>query len=130
MMRSIRHGRKCRAALQSPARARNDDKGWWRELVDLVLDQVAPSLSEIDRDNFSKSPTNTLRKPVSGNFILKFPASWRQLQPRFQLAVISNFDGRLRFILQHLGISKFLRTFSSPVKSERTSPIPKFSAAR
>ena len=25
----------------------------------------------------------------------------------FQLAMISNFDGRLRFILQHLGISKY-----------------------
>jgi putative hydrolase of the HAD superfamily len=28
-----------------------------------------------------------------------------QLRPRFQLAVLSNFDGRLRLILQHLGIS-------------------------
>src|SRR5258708_38745396 len=30
-----------------------------------------------------------------------------QLRPRFQLALISNFDGRLRFILQHLGISNY-----------------------
>src|SRR6266480_3529453 len=35
------------------------------------------------------------------------PGVLQQLQPRFQLAVISNFDGRLRFILEHLGISKF-----------------------
>ena len=30
----------------------NDDKGWWRELVGRVFDQVAPSVSELDRDNF------------------------------------------------------------------------------
>src|ERR1700731_499244 len=30
----------------------NDDKDWWRELVEKVLDQVAPALSELDRDNF------------------------------------------------------------------------------
>ena len=39
-----------RAAIDGPRE--NDDKGWWRELVDLVLDQAAPSLSEFDRDNF------------------------------------------------------------------------------
>jgi putative hydrolase of the HAD superfamily len=30
-----------------------------------------------------------------------------KLRLRFQLAVISNFDGRLRFILWHLGIAKY-----------------------
>ncbi|MGC2351901.1 MAG: hypothetical protein WA496_00750, partial [Candidatus Udaeobacter sp.] len=39
-----------RTAIDGPRE--NDDKGWWRELVDLVLDQVAHSLSELDRDNF------------------------------------------------------------------------------
>ena len=29
------------------------------------------------------------------------------LHGRFDLAVISNFDGRLRMILEHLGVSKF-----------------------
>ena len=38
----------------------------------------------------------------------------QELTPQFQLAVISNFDGRLRFILQHLGISKhFAHVFIS-----------------
>ena len=39
-----------RPAIDGPRE--NDDKGWWRELVRRVLDQVAPSLSELDRDNF------------------------------------------------------------------------------
>jgi hypothetical protein len=34
-----------RAAIAGPRE--DDDKGWWRELVDLVLAQVAPSLKRI-----------------------------------------------------------------------------------
>src|SRR4030095_433644 len=30
----------------------NDDKDWWRRLVQIVLDKAAPSLNELDRDNF------------------------------------------------------------------------------
>src|SRR5438552_15354373 len=37
-----------RTAIDGPRE--NDDKGWWRALVDLVLDQVTPSLSELDRE--------------------------------------------------------------------------------
>ena len=39
-----------RPAIDGPRK--NDDKDWWREFVDLLLDQVAPSLNELDRDNF------------------------------------------------------------------------------
>ena len=39
-----------RPAIDGPRK--NDDKGWWRELVGHVFDQVAPSVSELDRDNF------------------------------------------------------------------------------
>ena len=39
-----------RPAIDSPRE--NDDKGWWREIVGRVFDRVAPSVSEIDRDNF------------------------------------------------------------------------------
>jgi putative hydrolase of the HAD superfamily len=47
-----------------------------------------------------------------------------QLQPRFQLAVISNFDGRLRFILQHLGISNYLSHIfiSSELGADKPDP--------
>src|SRR5437879_8987177 len=41
-----------RAAINGPRE--NDDKGWWRELVNRVLEQVTPSLSKLDRDHFSE----------------------------------------------------------------------------
>src|SRR5947208_2819995 len=30
----------------------NDDKDWWRELANLVLEEAAPTIDELDRDNF------------------------------------------------------------------------------
>jgi len=47
-----------------------------------------------------------------------------QLHPNFQLSVISNFDGRLRFILEHLGISKFFKHvfISSELGADKPDP--------
>jgi putative hydrolase of the HAD superfamily len=86
----------------------NDDKGWWRELVDLVLDQVAPSLNEFDRDNFFEVAYEHFAEASVWELYPEVPGVLEKLQPRFQLAVVSNFDGRLRFILEHLGISKYV----------------------
>ena len=94
-----------RAAILGPRE--NDDKGWWRELVDLVLDEAAPSLSELDRDNFFEIAYEHFAESGVWELYPEVPGVLEQLRARFQLAVISNFDGRLRFILRHLGISKF-----------------------
>jgi putative hydrolase of the HAD superfamily len=94
-----------RAAIVGPRE--NDDKDWWRELVDLVLAQVAPSLSEFDRDNFFEIAYEHFAELGVWELYPEVHGVLKQLQPRFQLAAISNFDGRLRLILQHLGISKF-----------------------
>jgi len=84
----------------------NDDKGWWRELVGHVLDQVAPSLSEFDQDNFFEVAYEHFAEAGVWELYPEVSGVLQELTPQFQLAVISNFDGRLRFILQHLGISK------------------------
>ena len=94
-----------RAAIDGPRE--NDDKDWWRALVDLVLDEGAPSLNEIDRDNFFEIAYEHFAEPGVWELYPEVVDVLTQLQPRFQLAVISNFDGRLRFVLEHLGVSKF-----------------------
>jgi len=92
----------------------NDDKGWWRELVGHVLDQVAPSLSEFDQDNFFEVAYEHFAEAGVWELYPEVSGVLQELTPQFQLAVISNFDGRLRFILQHLGISKhFAHVFIS-----------------
>jgi len=94
-----------RTAIDGPRE--DDDKDWWRELVNRVLEQVAPSLSEFDRDNFFEVAYEHFAEAGVWELYPEVRGVLEQLQPHFQLAVISNFDGRLRLILQHLGIFKF-----------------------
>jgi len=111
-----------RAAIDGPRE--NDDKGWWRELVDLVLDQVVPSLGEFDRDNFFEIAYEHFAEAGVWELYPEVPGVLEKLQSRFHLAVVSNFDGRLRFILEHLGISKdFVHVFvSSELGADKPDP--------
>jgi len=111
-----------RAAIDGPRE--NDDKDWWRELVDRVLEQVAPSLGEFDRDNFFEIAYGHFAEAGVWELYPEVPGVLEKLQPRFQLGVVSNFDGRLRFILEHLGISKyFLHVFvSSELGADKPDP--------
>jgi putative hydrolase of the HAD superfamily len=111
-----------RAAIDAPRE--NDDKGWWRELVDLVLDQVASSLSEFDRDNFFEIAYEHFAEAGVWRLYPEVPRALEELWPRFQLAVISNFDGRLRSNLEHLGILKFFRHVfvSSELGADKPDP--------
>ena len=111
-----------RPAIDSPRE--NDDKDWWHELVGHVFDQVAPSVSELDRDNFFEIAYEHFAARGVWELYPEVPGVLEQLQPRFKLAVISNFDGRLRFILQHLGISKFFAEIfiSSEIGADKPDP--------
>ena len=102
----------------------NDDKGWWRELVGRVLDQVAHSLSELDRDNFFEIAYEHFAEAGVWQLYAEVPEVLEKLRPRFQLAVVSNFDGRLRFILQHLGISIYFSYIfiSSELGADKPDP--------
>jgi len=111
-----------RAAIDGPRE--DDDKGWWRELVDLVLDRVAPSLSELDRDNFFEVAYEHFAEAGVWELYSEVMDILRKLRRRFQLGVISNFDGRLRLILEHLGISKFFSYvfISSEIGADKPDP--------
>jgi putative hydrolase of the HAD superfamily len=111
-----------RQAIEGPRE--NDDKGWWRELVGLVLDQVAPSLSELDRDNFFEVAYEHFAEAGVWELYPEVPGVLEKLRPRYQLSVISNFDGRLRFVLEHLGISSFFShiLISSELGADKPDP--------
>jgi putative hydrolase of the HAD superfamily len=111
-----------RSAIEGPRE--DDDKGWWRKLVGRVLEQVAPSLNEFDRDNFFEVAYEHFAESGVWELYPEVPEVLERLRPRFELAVISNFDGRLRLILQHLGISKyFAHVFiSSELGADKPDP--------
>jgi putative hydrolase of the HAD superfamily len=111
-----------RPAIDGPRE--NDDKGWWRELVNRVCHQAAPSLSELDRDNFFEIAYEHFTEAGVWNLYPEVLDVLEQLRERYQLAVISNFDGRLRLILQNLAISKYFdRVFiSSELGADKPDP--------
>jgi putative hydrolase of the HAD superfamily len=111
-----------RPAIDGPRE--NDDKGWWRQIVDLVLKQVAPSLSELDRDNFFEIAYEHFAEADVWELYPEVMDVLQKLALRLQLAVISNFDGRLRFILENLGISKFFHHvfISSEIGADKPDP--------
>jgi putative hydrolase of the HAD superfamily len=111
-----------RPAIDGPRE--NDDKGWWRELVGHVFDQVAPSVRELDRDNFFEVAYEHFAEAGVWELYPEVPEVLEQLRRSFQLAVISNFDGRLRFILQHLGISNYFSYIfiSSELGADKPDP--------
>ena len=102
----------------------NDDKAWWRELVGRVFHGVAPLVAELDRDNFFEVAYEHFAEAGVWQVYPEVPEVLEQLKPRFQLAVISNFDGRLRFILQHLGISSYFNYIfiSSELGADKPDP--------
>lgn len=111
-----------RPAIDGPRE--DDDKGWWQELVDRVLDQVAPGLEELDRDAFFEGAYGHFAEPGVWDLYPEVEEVLSALHPRFELAVISNFDGRLRMILEHLGVSKFFSHvfLSSELGADKPDP--------
>ena len=102
----------------------NDDKDWWRQLVDRVINEVSPSLAELDRDNFFEIAYEHFAEAGVWELYPEVPEVLENLKSRFELAVISNFDGRLRMILEQLGVSKFFSHIfvSSELGADKPDP--------
>jgi len=111
-----------RAPIEGPRE--NDDKDWWRQLVNLVLDETSPTLGELDRDNFFEIAYEHFAEAGVWELYPEVVEVLEKLSPRFQLAVISNFDGRLRMILEQLGVSKFFKHvfLSSELGADKPDP--------
>ncbi len=102
----------------------DDDKDWWRQLVDLVLDETSQTLGEHDRDNFFEIAYEHFTEAGVWELYPEVLEVLEKLTPRFQLSVVSNFDGRLRMILEQLGVSKFFKQvfLSSELGADKPDP--------
>jgi putative hydrolase of the HAD superfamily len=111
-----------RPAIDGPRE--DDDKGWWRNLVNRLLDQVAPGLNELDRDAFFEGAYGHFAEPGVWDLYPEVSEVLSALHGEVDLAVISNFDGRLRMILEHLGVSKFFSHvfLSSELGADKPDP--------
>ena len=111
-----------RPAIEGPRE--DDDKSWWLELVDQVIDQVAPGTSELDRDAFFEVAYSHFAEAGVWELYPDVVEVLEALRPRFDLAVVSNFDGRLRMILEQLGVSRFFSHvfLSSELGADKPDP--------
>src|SRR4051812_6475830 len=87
----------------------DDDKGWWREIVFRVLEQVRPSMPELDRDNFFEVAYEHFTEAGVWAAYPETAEVLERLHPQYELAVVSSFDARLRMILRQLGLLKYFR---------------------
>ena len=103
----------------------DDDKGWWRDLVDRVMDEVAPATHELDRDAFFEAAYGHFAEAGVWELFPEVLETLETLHPQYRLGVISNFDGRLRMILEQLGISRYFDPIciSSEVGADKPAPF-------
>lgn len=103
----------------------DDDKGWWRDLVERLLDRVSPGLDPLDRDTFFEAAYGHFAEAGVWELYPEVREVLEPLAARYELAVISNFDSRLRMIFEHLTISKYFRHvfLSSELGADKPDPL-------
>lgn len=108
----------------SPGGREHDDRPWWRELALDVLRASAPSGGEFDQEAWFEELYSHFSKPGVWVLYDDVGRCLDRLANQFRLAVVSNFDRRLRHILEDLGVgSRFERLFiSSEIGCEKPDP--------
>lgn len=103
----------------------DDDKAWWRDLVERLLDRVAPEVDPLDRDTFFEAAYGHFAEAGVWELYPEVDEVLRDLALRYELAVVSNFDGRLRVIFEHLAVSRFFRHIflSSELGADKPDPM-------
>lgn len=93
------------APMETAGPRKDDDRGWWRGIVDEVLD--ATDAPAFDRAAYFAEVWEEFTKPGVWELYPETREVLATLGNRFRLGVVSNFDSRLHAILTTLGIAHF-----------------------
>jgi putative hydrolase of the HAD superfamily len=98
----------------SPGGRQDDDRPWWRQLALDVLRRTVPNPDKFDEEAWFEELYSHFAKPGVWGLYEDAARCLDRLQDRYRLAVISNFDRRLRYILRDLGVGlRFEQIFIS-----------------
>lgn len=115
-------------AMPAPVTTRvlrpDDDRGWWRELVWRVLDEMKPEAG-FDRERFFVDLYGHFAEPGVWELYPEVRDVLARLRERFKLGIVSNFDGRLRSLLAQFGILDLFEVvaISSEVGADKPDPF-------
>lgn len=100
----------------------DDDKSWWRGLVDRVLDECGAA--EEGRGTLFESLYSEFEQPGVWELYPETEEVLRELSAGYRLAIISNFDRRLVKVLAHAGLSTCFESviLSSEAGADKPSP--------
>lgn len=102
----------------------DDDRGWWRVLVEKVLDRCGVAPGALDREAYFRELYAEFTRPGVWELYPEVPEILDALAGRCTLGILSNFDGRLRTILAGLGVLDRFRhvVLSSEVGADKPDP--------
>ncbi len=100
----------------------DDDKGWWRELVQAVAGETGLNLPDFDA--FFETLYARFATTAAWEVYPEVPEVLQALHGKHKLAVISDFDGRLRAVLRSFGLDQFFECvlISSEVGADKPDP--------
>jgi putative hydrolase of the HAD superfamily len=101
-----------------------DDRGWWRALVDKILERCGASFSAPVRADYFEALYASFTRPGVWELFPDVEEQLTLLAKHYRLGVISNFDRRLRSILETLGIARCFThlVISSEVGADKPDP--------
>src|SRR5205823_4122801 len=102
----------------------DDDRGWWRVLVDGVLAQVGVTLDEEKVAALFDDLYAHFAQPGVWELYPDVLPALHALRGNFVLGIISNFDRRLYPIIEHLGIRDFFQTIIISSETGADKPHP------
>jgi len=88
--------------ISTGSRRLDDDRGWWRQLVDRTLDTM--EVPPFGRAAYFNDLYTEFTRPGVWELYPEVPSVLETLGSRFSLGIISNFDSRLRTILEQFGL--------------------------
>jgi putative hydrolase of the HAD superfamily len=111
------------APVTTRIRRPDDDQGWWQEFVGRVLEKVAVD-RDFNRAAYFEELYAEFTKPGVWDVYPETREVLAALAGRYRLGIISNFDGRLRAILEELGLATLFAhvIISSEVGADKPDP--------